>query len=375
MSVDFLSLPFLYFNKKNGLLLNSQKIKLTIGSRIKQPHRSNVKTAMKILEKKPYLIFNPGSGKKRGIEYSRNILSEWNGQFKIPLTVIPTKSIDDIKSLSAEYYKRENFCIFMGGDGTLSLALQGIAEKNGFSKLRDPLAFLPCGTGNSYLRDFGISNFEEGKSLLFEAVSNNSIRNSDAGIIVSNSKIGSKKNIHEKKKRKEKETTTKKSESRIFCNIVSFGLAADIASLAEKMRFMGSTSYTIATLIKLYSHKMKSYSIQYGKSVSEECLCDFISIANSKYTGGAMLIAPPVNFNDGKLFFMRPSIGNRLDLLALFPKIFTGSHLNHPKVLSRFVTEISIQYENNILFVVDGELEEYQNPEIRVLPGYFPICI
>ncbi len=79
-----------------------------------------------------------------------------------------------------------------------------------------------------------------------------------------------------------------------------------------------------------------------------------------------MLMAPPFHVNDGKLFLVSPSVPTRPGLLKLFPKIFTGEHIDNPLVRSQFVREFALHSNESILMNVDGELESGFNPKLQV---------
>ena len=159
---------------------------------------------------------------------------------------------------------------------------------------------------------------------------------------------------------------------RIMFNIWGVGLISDITKLAIKMRKIGSANYTIASLIKLLSHK--PYELKTIIDGVEELLkCNMVTVSNSRYTGGKMQIAPHVRVNDGKLFLISPMLHSRLNLFANFPKIFKGDHVNHPQIKTGFIKKIEIHHENPLVMNVDGELEEGFNPRMQIHPSYFKI--
>ncbi|MCB1160436.1 MAG: hypothetical protein KDK45_23240, partial [Leptospiraceae bacterium] len=148
------------------------------------------------------------------------------------------------------------------------------------------------------------------------------------------------------------------------------GVIPHIADLAMKMRFLGSFNYTFATLLKLIRHRpMEFRAIIDG--IEERLRSDFISICNSKYTGGAMIMAKDVEVDDGKLYMVSPLMESKLRILKLFPSIFSGKHLEHPRVRHHFIQKMKIQYREPLLLLVDGELEKGENPEISISPGHW----
>ena len=58
----------------------------------------------------------------------------------------------------------------------------------------------------------------------------------------------------------------------------------------------------------------------------------FVSVCNSRYTGGNMLMAPYADTADGELDIVVCGAMDRRTLLATFPKIFSGRHVHHHAV-------------------------------------------
>ncbi|MEQ9363104.1 MAG: hypothetical protein RIF32_02620, partial [Leptospirales bacterium] len=157
---------------------------------------------------------------------------------------------------------------------------------------------------------------------------------------------------------------------RITMNIWAVGLIPDITELAIRMRAIGSLNYTLASLIKLIGHKPQRLRVTVDGE-TREVECNFICISNSRFTGGAMEIAPAVRVNDGRLFFLCPQVRGRLQSFGLFPSIFKGKHIEHPHITTDFVRTISLNRPEPFLMNVDGELERGLNPGVTIQPGYF----
>jgi diacylglycerol kinase (ATP) len=304
------------------------------------------------------LIFNPNSGKGHAKLRAVDFSEKWKDLVGTELRLRPTTSLADIRVAANETYNEKEIQIFMGGDGTLSESIQGISEKLNFAGLTKPVGFLPGGTGNSFLRDFEIKDFQTARDMLFSSLEKNSTINIDSAIITYN-KVNPDFSSGEESKR-------------IMFNIWGVGLISDITKLAIKMRKIGSANYTVATLIKLLTHK--PYELKTIIDGVEEFLkCNMVTVCNSRYTGGEMKIAPHIRVNDGKLFLISPMMKSRLKLFASFPKIFKGDHVNHPHIKTGFIKRIEIHHNRPLWMNVDGELEEGFNPRMQIHPSYFKI--
>jgi diacylglycerol kinase (ATP) len=300
------------------------------------------------------LVFNPNSGKQRAPALAQRFAELWKERTGTEPKLRPTRSYEDIRIASKETYGQSDIQVFLGGDGTLSEAIQGLFEQNGFQPLAKPVGLLPAGTGNSFLRDFGIDNFDSAFASMLRALEQKTPHKVDVGMLTYGTPKGQTK--------------------RIVMNIWGIGFIPDVTELAIKLRKAGKFNYTIATLFRALKHKQSRFSITVDGQ-EETVNCNFITISNSRFTGGSMLMAPPLHVNDGNLFMVCPSIPTRAGLLQLFPKIFTGTHIDNPMVRSQFVKEFSLQKEESILMNVDGELERGFNPTLKAVKSAWNIWV
>ena len=111
----------------------------------------------------------------------------------------------------------------MGGDGTFSECLQGLAELHNFQPLPTPVGLLPGGSGNSFLRDFDAHTYEAARDSIFEAVENQETIPVDIGLC-----------SYQEFNAQDPETPGKALQ-RLSFNIWGLGLIAEIAALAIKM--------------------------------------------------------------------------------------------------------------------------------------------
>jgi diacylglycerol kinase (ATP) len=304
---------------------------------------------------KAVLIYNPGSGKGKAIRLAKTFQTLWQEKFGDTLVLRPTTSKADIRVAPLEH-DDSNITIIMGGDGTISEALEGLAFKENYDKITRKIGLLPAGSGNSFLKDFNIHNFQTAAERLLSAIEKNKTKPIDMGII---------RYIN---------PDTNQTQHRVFCNIFGVGVVPHIADLAMKMRKLGSLNYSIATLAHILKHKQYKLEVIVD-GISENVEIDFLSICNSKYTGGSMLIAPHIQVNDGKLYLVAPSTKSKLQILKLFPQIFTGKHLEHPHVRHHYIQEIYIKSKDPLLLLVDGELEKGSDIYITVKSNYWNLYI
>ena len=91
-----------------------------------------------------------------------------------------------------------------------------------------------------------------------------------------------------------------------------------------------------------------------------------LSVANGYCYGGGMKISPNAVNSDGQLDVLVVNPVSKIKLLTLFPKIFTGAHIYHPKVSTMRGKEISISAQTDSF--ADGEFVSTLPITVSVLP-------
>ena len=284
------------------------------------------------------IIYNPISGTKS----SEGMIS---------------KLIDFYKSNNINYYLLKTeyqnhaqvFCknnnlkkykdiIVCGGDGTFNEVINGLML-NGSSVL-PRLGFLPGGTGNSFMHDLNAVSHQEALSKIFK-------NRSDYLDIL--------------------KLTSGKNELYSF-NIVGWGLVTDILILAEKMRFLKSIRYNIASLFYIFTAKSRKIKLLVDENIVLNNDYLFILICNTIHTGKGMKAAPKAKFNDGLLDII--SVNSKisfLQLIKLFIQIFSGKHINSKFVNYSTAKKVQLEPVDNEILNIDGDAKGYTPVKIEVL--------
>ena len=99
-----------------------------------------------------------------------------------------------------------------------------------------------------------------------------------------------------------------------------------------------------------------------------------ILLANTKYTGKGMMVAPNAQLDDGflDLILVKDKI-NRFQLLKLLPKLFTGDHIKSPYVKYQQIKYLNINPKINELLNIDGEIYGTTPVSIDILNKKLPI--
>ncbi len=282
-------------------------------------------------------IVNPYAGKGKALsvaQYAQEVLNRND----IKTTLFTSQSKGDISQITSKYNSTDftSVAVF-GGDGTMHEVLNAVITDESWLKLSYLL--FPCGTGNAFNYDLDCLTSDKAIDLL--------LNGKDTLIDIAEVKTN--------------------AVSIWSFNIVGCGLVAHINVLAEKMRWLGSARYTVASLIKILSNPtIKAKLIANGKEVNAE-FC-FLFACNTRYTGKAMKMAPMASLTDGKIDFLIVKKASRLALLGLFPKVFSGKHMDSPLLQYVQTSHLKIETEKPEIVNIDGEIKGNTSLEILMHP-------
>ena len=270
---------------------------------------------MKIL-----FIINPTAGKGRGKEVGERIqlfMRDRDVNYKIAFTGKPREAETIAKHSVMEGYDR---IVAVGGDGTIYEVANGIAGCDVV------MGIIPSGTGNDLARTLGIPlNIEEALAVIIDGAE----KAIDLGCV----------------------------NGRRFLNVTSIGLDAEIVREAENLKkyFSGTSAYVAGVLKALLHFKRKKVTlILDGKEQEKNVM--LVAIANGKYYGGGMKIAPTADIEDGTFEVCIVNEISKLKILRLFPTIFSGTHIHVREVELLRAKTVKITSKEELIINIDGDI-------------------
>ena len=196
--------------------------------------------------------------------------------------------------------------VAFGGDGFIHEIIQHLVPR------QIPLGVIPCGTGNDFARSIGVYGLSLTEQL--NLITQSDIRAIDLGRV----------------------------DQRWFAAILSSGFDALVNERANLMQWpKGRMRYNIAMIEKIIALKAHSYRIRLDHDVLD-VEATLVTVANGPSYGGGMNICPDANLNDGLFDVMVLGKVSRVELLRVFPKVYTGRHVGHPAVTFYRCGEIEI---------------------------------
>jgi len=290
----------------------------------------------------PLVIVNPKSASGATRNNWSGIASDLRthfGPFQVAFTKGPGDGVELAKRSAIEGRK---LIIACGGDGTINEIANGIIE----SETDCELGIIPSGTGGDFRRTIGIPTElrEAGRALKegrTEAI--------DVGRVTYRNFNGDE-------------------ESRYFLNVTSFGLAAGIIERVKGSSSLnwlpldtvrGRASFALSTLQEVVGIGTTRVRVKIDDGEERAISTVNFCIANARYFGGGMMIAPEAKVNDGFLDVINIGDINTAKIILNAYTLYRGTHLDLPEVADTLAKRIEARPMNDgdeVHIEVDGEL-------------------
>lgn len=225
-----------------------------------------------------------------------------------------------------------------GGDGTWHQAAKGLAGSG------CALAPIALGTGNDLARELGLAL--DPAAAIAQAVAAPIVR-IDLG----------------------------RAGGGIFCGVAGSGFDSECAEYSKRVRSLrGPLVYTWSVLRVLAGFVPLRATLDHdGGRFSGEVM--FVSLANTRWFGGGMHIAPQADAADGLLDVVIVHRVSRARLLAVFPRVYSGKHLSHPAIETLRTRSVRLGFDRPSMLYGDGEAiadvprEEEGGLQVMLDPG------
>lgn len=294
--------------------------------------------------KKYYLLVNPKGGHKRGLEIYekvKHIFSSAGTNITVLHTEYAGHAFDFANTLDFVGY--DGLCA-IGGDGTMYELINGMLKRDDNHKI--PIGLITGGTGNSFMYDVDcLDPIDAAKRIV-----QHKLRPLDIAKVNANGELF------------------------YSFNIIGWGLATDAGKLAEKLRWLGGVRYDVASIIEVLKGKDRIATLTLDKEVIKENFI-FIIGCNTIHTGKAMKMAPLAQLHDGKIDLIIVRKTSRINLLKLFPKLFSGDHIKSPLVEYRQVQNFSISLEETNDLTIDGEIIGTTPLNVQMVPKMVNVLV
>ncbi|WP_373017613.1 diacylglycerol kinase family protein [Muriicola sp.] len=238
-----------------------------------------------------------------------------------------------------------DYLVAVGGDGTLNEVINGIMMSGLAPEKYPVLGLLPLGSANDFARTAGINaSWEE----LDQWIRQGSIRQIDVGRI----------SMQDMRK------------DRFFLNIAGVGLGPEVVLKMDRTRSVLGPSfhYFKSILSGFWSYRKKRVQCQSPSWKWEGKLLQ-MAIANGRFFGNAICIAPDASLSDGQFQVVIFGDLSIWDYLKNLRKLKRGVRIVHPEVSYWAANEIRLESTDVCGIEADGEYVGHLPAGISILPG------
>ncbi|HEY1402768.1 MAG TPA: diacylglycerol kinase family protein, partial [Pyrinomonadaceae bacterium] len=304
----------------------------------------------------PLVIINPASaGGATGRAWPR-LASDMRAHFGA-FNCAFTKQAGDASVIAGrEAAAGRSLIVACGGDGTVSEVANGILESGADAEL----GILPSGTGGDYRRTLDIP--KRGADAAAALAGGRSVR-VDVGRVEFQDRAGARA-------------------GRYFLNVASCGMGGAVirrveenasgwVASASRRLAGGQAAYALASLQAAVSFARPTLRIQLDERPEFRLAVVNLCIANARYFGGGMKIAPQAKLDDGLFDVVAVGDLDTLKILTNVYRLYLGTHLGMREVQHAHARRIAVSAgkpSQEVLIEIDGELSGTLPATFEILP-------
>lgn len=305
----------------------------------------------------PFVIINPesaGGATRAAWPGIASDLRSHFGAFALAFTERPGQGTELAADAARKHVK---LIIACGGDGTISEVANGIL----LSGEDVELGILPSGTGGDFRRTIGIPVRARDAA---DILNNGRARRIDVGRVTFINHDGAE-------------------ETRYFLGVASFGMSAAVIErvkeggpdwLPDRLPkwLSGRLSFGASMLQVASSSSSTKVVVQLDNKQEQHFTLANFCVANARYFGGGMKIAPDAKLDDG--LFDCVSIGDlgAARIITNAPRIYSGAHLSMQQVnhtMARKVLARPADKDAIVILDIDGELPGRLPATFQIIPS------
>lgn len=266
-----------------------------------------------------------------------------------PFTYCLTQGPGDATRLTREHLQAgADRIVCVGGDGTLNEVINGFMAEEGPVARGACLGFLPNGTGCDFCKTVPIPC---GLEASLETLRQGQVRLLDLGRISFQDHRG-------------------RNGRRYFHNIASFGLGGEVVERVNRTTKACGPFLTFiwGTLAALFAYGKKQITLKIDDAPEEAVEVLNVAVANGRYHGGGMLVAPQANPQDGLLHV---TVIGAMPLPLVFwhlPKLYLGGIERVRQVRIFTAKKVVASSRQRVLLDLDGEQPGTLPAELTVVP-------
>jgi diacylglycerol kinase (ATP) len=158
---------------------------------------------------------------------------------------------------------------------------------------------------------------------------------------------------------------------RYVVNVGSVGMSAAVAQRANAMsKKLGGKATFFYALVRVFLEWQNTMvSVVLDDGVRREARMHDVIVANGRWHGGAMLLAPEAKPDDGLFDVVLIGDITKRDFVTTAPKIYKGTYLQHPKVELLRSRSVAVDAPERLPIEVDGEQVGTTPARFEIVPA------
>ncbi|QKW05617.1 diacylglycerol kinase [Streptomyces sp. NA04227] len=269
------------------------------------------------------LFVNPAAGGGRGRRAAEPVAEELRRAGFTVRGVRGTDAEDARRCVRQAVAEGTDALFAVGGDGLVHMALQAVAGTG------VPLGVIAVGTGNDFARSLGLPVRDPAAAARLAATA---LAQNRAGEIALGRAAGT-----------------------WFGTVLASGFDSRVNDRGNRIRLpLGRFKYDVATVAELAAFRPIPYRLTLDGGEPQDIEATLVAVGNGPSYGGGMRICAGADPREGMFSVTVVGRATRRDLLKVFPRVYKGTHLEHPAVTVHRAARIELAAPG-VTAYADGE--------------------
>jgi YegS/Rv2252/BmrU family lipid kinase len=304
---------------------------------------------------KTFLVVNPNSAGGRTGRRWASIDAELKrsiGTFQHAFTSGPMHATEVASRALKDGYER---IVAVGGDGTLNEVVNGFFDGGKAINSGAALGVIACGTGGDFRKTFSWST-EVGSAA--QRLKRGQVKPLDIGRLEYLAHDGT-------------------TQTRYFANVCSFGISGVVDQEVNRASkaLGGKASFLIASVKALLKYQDCVVRLRVDGGPQEVAPITAVAVANGRYFGGGMKVAPNADPADGLFDVTIWSGFGLVDFAFRMKRIYSGSHVEDPRTRTLRCREVIAESDAEVLIDIDGEQPGRLPCRMTMWPGALQLVV
>ncbi|MFI5037360.1 MAG: diacylglycerol/lipid kinase family protein, partial [Solirubrobacterales bacterium] len=294
------------------------------------------------------LLVNPSAGGGKGGRIAPRVESALRDHGLI-VRRVDTRDLEHARAVALEAAGASETVVALSGDGMVGAIADALRTITG-----SVLGVLPGGRGNDLARVLGIS---ADPLAACATIADGIPRAMDLGEVSS---------------------SRPEAVGHAFVGIASAGFDSDANRIAnEAPALLGGLVYAYGAVRALLSWRPARFEVELDPPGERRVFTGYsVGAANSKAYGGGMRAAPGAMLDDGLLeVVVVESVSKLTFLTKILPKVFSGTHVNEPRVHVFRAAEVEISSDRPFTMYADGDPIGELPVRVRALRGAVTVLV